>query len=188
MCLCSDPGTVDLTMEFTKKKKVLKDQQIGLQSGSTSDESTPAVCSSPCEIECKFGWVLFFIFNLFLTFPLDILPTSLNNIKIYQNGSGTGNINNTATVIRSNAMLSQQHQQFQQRSLYLSEPFEWTFCRFCNIYRPPRAHHCQICRRCILRRDHHCPWINNCVGEYNLKYFLQFTSYACKFLKLKFFS
>ncbi len=64
---------------------------------------------------------------------------------------------------------------------YIGE-FEWTFCRFCNVYRPPRAHHCHICRRCILLRDHHCPWINNCVGEFNQKYFLQFTSYACEFI------
>lgn len=55
---------------------------------------------------------------------------------------------------------------------------DWTVCTRCEIYRPPRAHHCRICRRCIRRMDHHCPWINNCVGERNQKYFLQFLIYV----------
>lgn len=40
--------------------------------------------------------------------------------------------------------------------------------------KPPRTHHCRICNACVLRMDHHCPWINNCVGRYNQKHFLQF--------------
>ncbi|XP_018028010.1 palmitoyltransferase ZDHHC3 [Hyalella azteca] len=51
---------------------------------------------------------------------------------------------------------------------------EWSVCARCEMYRPPRAHHCRVCQRCIRRMDHHCPWINNCVGEWNQKYFLQF--------------
>lgn len=55
---------------------------------------------------------------------------------------------------------------------------EWTVCTRCETYRPPRAHHCRICQRCIRRMDHHCPWINNCVGELNQKYFIQFLVYV----------
>lgn len=35
---------------------------------------------------------------------------------------------------------------------------DWTVCTRCETYRPPRAHHCRICKRCIRRMDHHCPW------------------------------
>jgi len=32
---------------------------------------------------------------------------------------------------------------------------DWTICARCEMYRPPRAHHCRICKRCIRKMDHH---------------------------------
>ena len=51
------------------------------------------------------------------------------------------------------------------------------FCKQCKSYKPLRAHHCSICKVCVLKMDHHCPWINNCVGQNNNRYFLLFITH-----------
>lgn len=58
-------------------------------------------------------------------------------------------------------------------------------CKHCLIYKPDRCHHCRICKSCILKMDHHCPWIMNCIGFRNHKYFFLLIIYSmlcCAFI------
>ncbi|KAJ5766128.1 uncharacterized protein N7511_003744 [Penicillium nucicola] len=52
------------------------------------------------------------------------------------------------------------------------------WCRRCEAYKPPRAHHCKTCKRCIPKMDHHCPWTSNCVSHFTYPHFIRFLFYA----------
>ncbi|PFH31487.1 DHHC zinc finger domain-containing protein [Besnoitia besnoiti] len=51
-------------------------------------------------------------------------------------------------------------------------------CKWCLHYKPDRTHHCRVCRSCVLKMDHHCPWIDNCVGWGNHKFFMLAVIYS----------
>jgi len=44
--------------------------------------------------------------------------------------------------------------------------------------RPPRTHHCPVCKVCVLKRDHHCFFSSTCVGLRNQRYFVTFNVWA----------
>lgn len=60
----------------------------------------------------------------------------------------------------------------------MKESGERRHCKWCLVYKPDRCHHCRICNTCVLKMDHHCPWIMNCVGFNNHKFFFLLVVYA----------
>ena len=52
----------------------------------------------------------------------------------------------------------------------------YDYCERCEVNLPMDRSigHCHICDACIEGLDHHCPWVGQCIGKKNEKYFMRF--------------
>lgn len=53
-----------------------------------------------------------------------------------------------------------------------------TICEKTGLPRPDRAHYCKVSNKNVLRMDHYCPWLSNCVGFKNHKFFMLLAIYG----------
>lgn len=60
------------------------------------------------------------------------------------------------------------------------------FCSYDEVIKSETSFHCYVCNRCVELFDHHCPFINNCLGHRNHKYFLIFLCTYSTFLLVLF--
>lgn len=52
------------------------------------------------------------------------------------------------------------------------------YCIWCEMWQPPRAQHCLLCRCCVQRQDHHSRILDRCVGQANWKPYFLFLLYG----------
>lgn len=95
------------------------------------------------------------------------LPTSPSSLSTIHSPATSSSISPVTTTPVTTPLSSFTH--------VLGQPLSsLPICHKCNRVKPPRTHHCSICRTCVLKMDHHCPWFNGCVGYRNHAHFFMF--------------
>ncbi|CAL6111826.1 Palmitoyltransferase [Hexamita inflata] len=122
--------------------------------------------------------------------PVPVFNQTQDSIQTEQNQSDTVNQTiqevvqtvqepkDTLETIPLQPQINQQNQTKKKAENEEDNDQTTTFCTYCNQIKPPRAHHCKTCNKCVERYDHHCPFVANCIGQDNYKYFFKFCIYA----------
>ena len=143
-----------------------------------ADLPTPIkICQS---IAVPIVWLIMFSitagYNHYIFFTDSFLPGGLKAIKyiislLFYFCVSMAIICHTLTVITDPGSLNYE-------LVSKLNPENKNFCHKCLKERPNRAHHCSLCNKCFMKMDHHCPWVFNCVGYRNQKYFFLFVTYT----------
>jgi len=112
----------------------------------------------------------------------DQISIDIDNDRIIERKIEKFNKNNNSNESIEEETLSNNN----RRNIENEEEMNSLVCKKCLGFKPERTHHCSVCNRCVLKMDHHCPWLSNCVGFYNYKYFILFLFYGSFYILFQF--
>jgi len=102
------------------------------------------------------------------------LPSSTTAVSETNNNMNGGGSAHSNSASQQQQQVQLQQQQPPPRRWMLMGPYEWGYCSYSNLPKPPRSHYDHVTKRLVLNLDHYCPWMFNSIGYFNYRYFVNF--------------